>query len=212
MEGLHESAFGLVLKKAYTGTASPWEDHGLRLSEWVGCASLKKNSIQCQLPPPSAIVSDKWSSSMTNNALSRVLLDTKMPQSQHEQEPRKGLSVQTGGTRKLGFSTCQQCNRKFRRQSDLNRHIRCVHEKIRPYGCPTCGLKFGLRNNLERHISVAHGRTRRYRCTHCSSTFASEKALFEHFQSLGDEFYHVHGPTGTPGGGTPSGSTCSMDS
>jgi uncharacterized C2H2 Zn-finger protein len=48
----------------------------------------------------------------------------------------------------------EQCTSTFGQKSDLNKHVKTVHQKIKPYGCPECGLTFGHRGNLLRHIGV----------------------------------------------------------
>lgn len=46
------------------------------------------------------------------------------------------------------------CSSRFGQKSDLNKHFKTVHQKIKPYACPECGLTFGHRGNLLRHVGV----------------------------------------------------------
>jgi len=52
--------------------------------------------------------------------------------------------------------SCPACRKMFRRRSDLKRHVRCVHERDRPFSCEYCAMRFGLRSNLKKHLNVIH--------------------------------------------------------
>lgn len=51
---------------------------------------------------------------------------------------------------------CEFCDRRFRRQEHLKRHVRSLHMGEKPYGCHICGKKFSRSDNLNQHIKT-HG-------------------------------------------------------
>lgn len=51
---------------------------------------------------------------------------------------------------------CEHCERRFRRQEHLKRHVRTVHENAKPFPCPDCGKIFGRNDNLKQHMRT-HG-------------------------------------------------------
>jgi hypothetical protein len=47
---------------------------------------------------------------------------------------------------------CPKCHKKFTTKSDLNRHDKSVHLKLREHVCEVCGRAFGRSGNLQSHI------------------------------------------------------------
>ena len=46
---------------------------------------------------------------------------------------------------------CTLCNRRFRRQEHLKRHVRSLHTQDKPFECTDCGKKFSRSDNLAQH-------------------------------------------------------------
>ena len=51
---------------------------------------------------------------------------------------------------------CEVCNRRFRRQEHLKRHVRSLHTHDKPFECNECGKKFSRSDNLSQHART-HG-------------------------------------------------------
>lgn len=49
---------------------------------------------------------------------------------------------------------CDKCPAVFAQKGQLSRHIRRVHEKLRPHACEYCGRLFGARSDRTRHVMV----------------------------------------------------------
>ncbi|KOC66061.1 Transcription factor hamlet [Habropoda laboriosa] len=47
---------------------------------------------------------------------------------------------------------CKYCERSFSISSNLQRHVRNIHDKQRPFKCPLCERCFGQQTNLDRHL------------------------------------------------------------
>lgn len=56
--------------------------------------------------------------------------------------------------RKPGAFVCETCNSSYSQKGDMVRHMRSVHQGIRPYRCPHCGNAFGRRSILNKHIKT----------------------------------------------------------
>lgn len=55
---------------------------------------------------------------------------------------------------------CPQCTRAFKRQEDLDGHIRNSHgDNKQPFECEVCGSCFDIRGTLNRHKRAVHGMT-----------------------------------------------------
>ncbi|SCV04148.1 LAME_0H16138g1_1 [Lachancea meyersii CBS 8951] len=49
---------------------------------------------------------------------------------------------------------CEFCDRRFKRQEHLKRHVRSLHMGEKPFGCHICGKKFSRSDNLNQHIKT----------------------------------------------------------
>ena len=58
--------------------------------------------------------------------------------------------------KKSPIVSCDLCNKNFSSPSKLRRHVRIVHEKIKPYHCQECGKNFGQKVNLIGHMQSRH--------------------------------------------------------
>lgn len=47
---------------------------------------------------------------------------------------------------------CKYCDRSFSISSNLQRHIRNIHNKEKPFKCHLCDRCFGQQTNLDRHL------------------------------------------------------------
>ncbi|CCE62746.1 hypothetical protein TPHA_0D01050 [Tetrapisispora phaffii CBS 4417] len=49
---------------------------------------------------------------------------------------------------------CDYCERRFKRQEHLKRHVRSLHMCVKPYACHICDKKFSRSDNLSQHIKT----------------------------------------------------------
>ncbi|CEP60528.1 Com2p LALA0_S01e12970g [Lachancea lanzarotensis] len=49
---------------------------------------------------------------------------------------------------------CEFCDRRFKRQEHLKRHVRSLHMGEKPFGCHICGKKFSRSDNLNQHVKT----------------------------------------------------------
>lgn len=49
---------------------------------------------------------------------------------------------------------CEFCDRRFKRQEHLKRHVRSLHMGEKPFNCLICGKKFSRSDNLNQHVKT----------------------------------------------------------
>lgn len=70
------------------------------------------------------------------------------------QRPREtgALGCLPGPAEMRVFSRCKYCDRSFSISSNLQRHVRNIHNKEKPFRCHLCNRCFGQQTNLDRHL------------------------------------------------------------
>jgi uncharacterized Zn-finger protein len=75
---------------------------------------------------------------------------------------------------------CPQCKKKFSRREHVNRHVRAVHEKLKPFQCTQCKKNFSRRDEETRHVKDVHNKERPFQCTQCDRSFVRKVDLTRH--------------------------------
>lgn len=83
---------------------------------------------------------------------------------------------------------CHICVSRFKTRSDKNRHIRIVHERMRPYPCDECDARFSEKNKLRRHKETVHQKLRPFRCPVCRISFGELGNLRQHCSSIHTDY------------------------
>ena len=68
---------------------------------------------------------------------------------------------------------CDICNKLFSNQSNLRKHIKSVHEKMK-FKCEICGSQ---KDNLRRHKKAVHSKSIEFKCTVCERKFSRKENL-----------------------------------
>ena len=75
---------------------------------------------------------------------------------------------------------CPICNRLYMRSS-LQKHIRMMHQELKPHQCSRCGKRFAAKCNLQSHeLSHLSYRDRPHKCTQCRKAYTTSRDLRIH--------------------------------
>ncbi|XP_053958856.1 zinc finger protein 91-like [Anastrepha ludens] len=76
---------------------------------------------------------------------------------------------------------CPQCDRKFQTKGSVARHIKFVHEDIRPFICEECGEGTRTETTLREHMLI-HTDLAPFECEICKKCFKNQARLKNHMQ------------------------------
>ncbi|CAB3377964.1 Hypothetical predicted protein [Cloeon dipterum] len=78
---------------------------------------------------------------------------------------------------------CELCPAKFTRRGDVDRHVRIVHNKDKPYFCPKCTRSFGDKKNLKWHL-MNHDKKLFHVCETCGFKFGKKDYYDNHVKYI----------------------------
>ena len=93
---------------------------------------------------------------------------------------------------------CEMCPYAASRKDTLQRHVKGVHEKVKPHMCEKCHYAAARKIDLQSHVKRVHEKDKPYKCEMCPYA-ASQKGVFlknVHMQQLTSSnwraMYKVH--------------------
>ena len=111
----------------------------------------------------------------------------------HEIENRSAKCVEDEVINEEGLNTaksyrtkkveCGICH-KIIYQRNLLKHIRSVHERIKPFRCETCASSFAEKKDMLRHIGTVHEGKKLYKCDTCQTSFSQKANLNGHIKKV----------------------------
>ena len=83
---------------------------------------------------------------------------------------------------------CYICSNSFASKSNLNVHIKSVHEGKKSFRCnkDSCDAAFASNGELDRHVSSVHEKIKLFQCEICSVSFALKKDMKRHMKSVNE--------------------------
>lgn len=109
-------------------------------------------------------------SEITEEPLPSTSPDEGAPEAKTDKEPTKLTSL-----------ICPHCDKKFRKHTMLEAHIR-EHQGKKPFVCPTCNMEFNGRLAMRNHLFTHNDGG--YPCKDCDRTFKYPQLVKEHRQRM----------------------------
>ena len=81
---------------------------------------------------------------------------------------------------------CEECSYSACENSDMKRHVRSVHEKIRPYKCTECPYKASTNHDVRAHVNAVH-KYKRFECDKCTYSASFKSNLKAHQRTVHDK-------------------------
>ena len=104
-------------------------------------------------------------------------------QDEFENSENKPLKIQKIQERKPKPHGCPECDKRFRKKSNLLGHMRRIHEgkmKKKIYKCSICSSTFTRNMSLTNHMATIHNID--YQCTICNEAFKTNVKLTRHLK------------------------------
>ena len=79
---------------------------------------------------------------------------------------------------------CDKCEYKCSNSCDLNIHIKRVHLKIKDFKCDKCDVTFSENGNLQKHIKAVHNKIRDQECPDCDYKSSTKSNLQLHIKAV----------------------------
>ena len=81
---------------------------------------------------------------------------------------------------------CRDCDKKFTRRDNYNRHVATVHERKNRgnHLCQICEKCFSSSDSLKNHVSQVHGGRPLLSCSMCEKKFKSNSGLKDHIDGV----------------------------
>ena len=76
--------------------------------------------------------------------------------------------------------SCEICKQVFNLKCNLNRHIKNIHEKIKPFQCNICPQVFGYKKDFQNHKSAVHEKNKPFHCHICQKSFGYKQDYRKH--------------------------------
>lgn len=77
--------------------------------------------------------------------------------------------------------SCETCKKAFITKSILLRHVRQVHQKLKPFGCTRCNKSYCTRTELKQHFNISHANIKtEYKCKICGKAFLRKTNYYAH--------------------------------
>ena len=74
---------------------------------------------------------------------------------------------------------CPVFAKMFHRPSQLKKHVSC-HTNVGNVLCTHCGLSFSRQSNLDRHVKDVHEQLKLFQCARCPKKYARKESLTAH--------------------------------
>ncbi|XP_034481974.1 zinc finger protein 48 [Drosophila innubila] len=190
------------------GEAYSCSECGLEFTNWRRCSShlwkmhqLDVDLLQCPVlgcDYKSAISALVWRHMRVHRkwrgrVLRRELLRRRAQKQQQEQQQHQQqldestasqVAPQTAPVKKNKYyaeKTCEICQRKFVSGKTLSKHVKTVHNKIKPFICSVCGKKTARKASLIIHMRQ-HTGEKPLKCEHCKFSTRDPSSLYKHRQ------------------------------
>ena len=82
---------------------------------------------------------------------------------------------------------CEICEKYFKMRSQMQRHVKKVHEKASETKCELCEKTFSDAYCLMVHMNTFHSKKKNFICDTCEQSFVSKAALIGHIQVRHDK-------------------------
>ena len=67
---------------------------------------------------------------------------------------------------------CEICDKEFKKNNGLKRHVKVVHNFVKEHQCNICQKVFMLQTQLNSHVKIVHENKKYHKCKSCEKSFS----------------------------------------
>ena len=82
------------------------------------------------------------------------------------------------------LNNCGICDATLINKHALQRHMKSVHEGVKPYNCAICLTSFTQKGNLNQHIKIVHKQQKPFKCEICEFSCSQKGNLTIHIETV----------------------------
>ena len=151
-------------------------------------AAIEQQSVNVKIEKPKSKKDD--SSVVDDSDLDDEEFDFEDEDDENEIRPKKKqkISKPSSDSSNDGYAECEICFKTLK-ETSMKQHYK-THTGLKPFNCSECNARFTRRGDVQRHRKLIHLKVKPYQCCKCNKEFTDKRMLKFHLQNHDKASYY----------------------